>query len=369
MKGKQEIINSVLKKVETQYKEDIAVLALYGSFAAGTADEYSDVDFFYIPKSDKAYELTYQFIIDGIGYDLFPITWDRILKIAAFDQPLSAVITESKVIYSATEEDLQRYESYRTNMLKLCTEEGAQIMLNKAHEYFNEIFIYCANMNRGELRLIDLRIEASKVISKLAMVVAYANHTFYKRGLGKNLHDSFLLSRLPKDYQFLVEKMIKANDKESLIGYTLELVDNTRSFLLDRKKDFAQPEPFESLFIGYYEELKSVINKMIRACDQEDQLTAYAVAAYFHEEISQFLTKVEVGIWYNDRHVYKEYSQVFERLFNIDLMDLVAEGNFKALKAAVVKFDLDFLKLLQRQDVDIVNFDSIESFISNYEAR
>lgn len=335
----------------------------------GSADAHSDVDFFYVPKTDKALKLTYQFIIDGIGYDLFPISWDRVLKIAAFDQPLAAVITESKVIYSATEEDLQRYESYRTNMLKLCSEEGAQIMLNKAHEYFNEVFIYLANMKRGGLRLIDLRIEASKVISKLAMVVAYANHTFYKKGFGKSIQDSFKLSTLPLDYQVLVETIIRLDDKEALIASTVELVDNTRTFLLDKSYDFAQPEPFETLFIGYYEELKSVINKMLRACDQQDQLAAYAVAAYFHEEISQFLMKVEVGIWYNDRHIYQEYSKVFERIFNIDLIDLVAIGDFEALKAAVEKLNLDFVALLKRQYVELVSFDCIEDFISNYETR
>ncbi len=369
MENKQRIIDAILNKIQTDYKDDVAILAVYGSYIMGTADARSDVDFFYVPKTDRALNLTYQFIIDGIGYDLFPIRWDRLLKIAAFDQPLAAVITESKVIYSATEDDLQRYESYRNNMLKLCTEEGAQIMLNKAYEYFNEVFIYLANMQREGLRLIDLRIEASKVISKVVMTVAYANHTFYKKGLGSNIKDSFKLPKLPKDYQSLVETIITSDDEEALTALTVELVDGTRDFLMVRSVDYAEPEPFETLFVGYYEELKSVINKMLRACDQQDQLTAYAVATYFHEEISQFLAKVETGLWYNDRHVYQEYSGVFEKIFNIDLIELVARGDFEALKTAVEKLDADFVALLKRQNVDIVHFDSIDAFIADYETR
>ena len=214
MENKQRIIDAILEKVKADYKDDVAILAVYGSYVMGTADARSDIDFFYVPKTDRALELTYQFIIDGIGYDLFPIRWDRILKIAAFDQPLAAVVTESKVIYAATDEDLERYESYRNNMLKLCTEEGAQIMLNKAYEYFNEVFIYQANMQREGMRLIDLRIEASKVISKVVMTVAYANHTFYKKGLGSNMKDSFKLPKLPKDYQRLVEGIIHSTMKK-----------------------------------------------------------------------------------------------------------------------------------------------------------
>ena len=136
-----------------------------------------------------------------------------------------------------------------------------------------------------------------------------------------------------------------------------------------RSGDYAEPEPFETLFIGYYEELKSVINKMLRACDQQDQLTAYAVAAYFHEEISQFLAKAETGIWYNDRHVYGEYSAVFEKIFDIDLLALVARADFEALSVAVEKLDADFVSLLKRQNVEIVHFDNIDAFIADYETR
>ncbi len=369
MNPKQNIIETIKRRIEESYKDDVAIFAVYGSYAMGTDDAMSDVDFFFIPKTEGAMALSYQFIIDGIGYDLFPIKWERLLKIAAFDSPLAAVITESKVVYSASKEDLERYEGLRSNMLRLCSPEGAQLMLNKSYEFFNETYIYWYNMTHQAKGMLDLRIEASKVISKVVMAVAYANQTYYKRGMGKSVHDSFELSFLPTDYKPLVLAMIGATSDGDLIQATEKLLKNTRSFLEEQTAQFAEKEPFETLFIGYYEELKSVINKMHRACDQEDTTTAFMIGAYFHEELSQFLNKVQTGIWFNDRHVYSAYSAPFEAIFKVDLMTLISSGDFTTLKAALKDFENTLVALLKKHQVEIAEFSSIEAFMEDYKGQ
>ena len=69
---KQKIIEALINKIERKYKNDIAVVVCYGSYITDTAYEKSDLDFFFIPKSKKGYEMNTQFIIDDIGYDFWP---------------------------------------------------------------------------------------------------------------------------------------------------------------------------------------------------------------------------------------------------------------------------------------------------------
>ncbi len=88
---------------------DVAIFAYYGSYATDEATENSDIDFFYIPKTEKSNALSIQFIVDGIGIDLFPISWDRIARIVSLDQPLTSVITKSKVLYASSPEEKEKY--------------------------------------------------------------------------------------------------------------------------------------------------------------------------------------------------------------------------------------------------------------------
>ena len=37
--------------------------------------QVSDLDFYFIPSTPRGYEMSYQFIVDDIGYDLWPVSW------------------------------------------------------------------------------------------------------------------------------------------------------------------------------------------------------------------------------------------------------------------------------------------------------
>lgn len=362
MDDKHRIITILKDKVQRDYKDDIAIFAVYGSYARGTNDEKSDIDFFYIPKTDHAYAFTHQFIIDGIGYDLFPISWERIAGIAAFKEPLVSIISDSKVMYAATDEDLNRYEAFRTSILKTHTPEAEPFMMNKSFDYLTESFTYLHNMKREAETLLDLRIESSKIVSKIALAVAFANQTFYKGGLGNNVKESFEFKSLPKEYKGLIDIIISAEDGPQLIEASEKLVTNTRQFLLEQIRSKPERESPETFFAGFYEELKSVFNKMLRACDQQDEYTAFMTAAYLLEEVGQFLAKAEEGIWYNDRNYYREYSQSFESIIRVDLMALVVNKDYTALKEAVLQLEAKLVTYLLNNNVPITTYDSIDEF-------
>lgn len=76
------VIEWIMNRVKTEYADDISLVLLYGSYINGTANSKSDVDCYYIPKTERGYDLGTGFTIDGVGYDLFPISWERITRIS-----------------------------------------------------------------------------------------------------------------------------------------------------------------------------------------------------------------------------------------------------------------------------------------------
>src|SRR6056297_156574 len=112
-KEKQKIIDALLNKIKKDYSEDIAIVVCYGSYITGTPHEKSDLDFFFIPNTKIGKEMNMQFIINNIGYDFWPLSWERAEGIAEFKEPLVSVIAEGKLIYYSNPKDKRKYESIK----------------------------------------------------------------------------------------------------------------------------------------------------------------------------------------------------------------------------------------------------------------
>ena len=45
---------------------------------SGTMNRLSDVDCYFIPKTERAYSFARTFMIEGVGYDIYPMSWERL---------------------------------------------------------------------------------------------------------------------------------------------------------------------------------------------------------------------------------------------------------------------------------------------------
>ena len=55
-----------VKSQAAAYRSDIALIAVYGSYINGTAGERSDVDMYFVPRTERAMEFARTFIIGGV---------------------------------------------------------------------------------------------------------------------------------------------------------------------------------------------------------------------------------------------------------------------------------------------------------------
>lgn len=361
MKRDKKILEIIKNKIENDYKNDILLFVMYGNNKK-EADENLGIGFYFIPKDERGKKLSTQFIVEGVSYDLFPMSWERLIANAAMDSPQGYLLLDTEVIYYSNEEVLNRFENMKGSLQTVLSGKYDEMLINKAYEYFNESYIYLYNMYKYKNSMSSVRLEAGKLLNKIANAMGFANREYYKNGNGSILSDSLKLKKLPKDYEVLVNDIIFSASSEEIYLKSLVLVENTRELLLDMKKENKQVELFETLFTGYYEELKKSINKCKSAVSQKDYYKLFELFSYIQEEVGQFVAKVEEGIWYDDRNAYLEYSKYFNDIFGLDLLELTSQKDDEKILMAIDKFEKELISLVRKNQIKLLDFKSMEEF-------
>ena len=128
------------------HKDEVAIIAYYGSHARGLASPTSDLDIFYIPDEGKAGSLCSQFIIDGLPYDFWPVSWKFAEDIAnaRSERPwavAASLIADAKVLYHRSQQDLTRFNALKARIAELTRPESRRIMVERAlDEFKNTLF-------------------------------------------------------------------------------------------------------------------------------------------------------------------------------------------------------------------------------------
>lgn len=361
MKRDKKILEIVKNKIIEDYKNDISLLVVYGNKDI-SVDENLGIEFYFIPKNERGKKLSTQFIVEGVSYDLFPISWERLISNAAMDSPQGYLLLDTEVIYCSDKEALNRFKNMKDSLKIVLSGKYDDALLNKAYEYFNESYIYLYNMYKYKKSMSSVRLEAGKLLNKIANSLAFANREYYKNGNGSVLRDSLKLEKLPKGYKVLVNDIIFSTSSEEIHLKSLSLVENTRELLLNMKKKNKQVELFETLFTGYYEELKKSINKCKIAVSQKDYYKLFELFSYIQEEVSQFIAKVEEDIWYDDRNTYVEYGKYFDDIFGVDLLELTSKKDDEQILMVIDKFEKELISLVRKNQIKLLDFKSVEEF-------
>ena len=116
--GKQtrdQLVDWIGKTVRGHYTGKVALVCLYGSHINGTADERSDVDCYFLPKTEEGVALARTFLLEGVGYDIYPAPWERLERIAALKDSHQPLVGDVQVLYADSPADLEKLEAVRTS--------------------------------------------------------------------------------------------------------------------------------------------------------------------------------------------------------------------------------------------------------------
>ncbi len=343
-----EMVDLFVEHIKSEYPEDIAIVAYYGSYASGTQNPNSDFDLFFVPTTENGRELGKCIILDGIGIDFFPISWERAERIANFDENIVSIIADSKLLYARSEEDKERLESLKEKIRDYQKPEKRKVMLDKASNEFHDVYHQLYNLRKAE-DPSEQRTEAFNALSTILQSIVLINQTYLKSGWGKNFKQIFSLELQPDGLKKLVYQVINSKSKNEMLE-ALESLTNRTASLLNNEHDKLRPNSsFKDVFEDFYEELRSTFLKIETACDKNQAEIAFCSTAILQNEIKQCLHAA------GDAFIEERFSKL-EPLRQYD------PSNLEPLKKATTRYEKELVELLESTNVPITKLDNLDEF-------
>ncbi len=341
-----EIAQILVSHAVQAHKDEIAIIAYYGSYAKGCASPTSDLDIFYIPDEGKARTLCSQFIIDDLPYDFWPVSWAMAEGIANAEgkRPWAvsaSLIADARVLHHRSQQDLERFNALQTRIAALTRPESRKVMVEKGLSAFKDVLFQL-----GQMRLAvaaddqaGMHLAGQRFVNSAANCLALVNQTYFSKGWGANLSEILDLPQRPGDLEGTIEAIILPQDTDSMLEAAGRLAREVRVILLAAQASLATPEDAHQVFKDFYFFVFEYVNKVLSACDRKDVVKARFAAFQLQEEICQCINKVKNGFYGADFNLFGEYSTAYLEAGFPDLLGPASRGDLVALAGQVRRLD------------------------------
>ncbi|MFH5834439.1 hypothetical protein ACHAL6_00005 [Proteiniclasticum sp. C24MP] len=278
----EKIAELFIEKIRKDYADDVALVVVMGSYIYKATHDRSDLDLYFVPKTEKGYQLGFTFILEEIGFDLWPISWQRLESIARHEERITSIVTEGKVIYSASQEDLDRFEKMKTIALDLSRKSD---FAKKAKEVFEGSYKLIYQIQEAET-ISELRQHGIRFINHLGYALSLLNCNTVKRGRGR-LKKELLDNRLvPENFASCYDTLFLSDDMETMKKDLSCLLKNTEKLIHAELDRYREKGSAENVLSGFYEELITSYNKIYHAAEVNDPYTALFAACELQQEIA-----------------------------------------------------------------------------------
>jgi predicted nucleotidyltransferase len=136
-----EIVNVLIEKIKKDYFEDISIVYVYGSYLYSDFHALSDIDLYIVAKTNRGKNLGTTFILNGIGYDFWTVSWEWVERVAMYDERSPSLVTEGKVVYYGSENDLIRFNSLKEKALVVDKEKYKRKAVETMKDVYKTVFL------------------------------------------------------------------------------------------------------------------------------------------------------------------------------------------------------------------------------------
>jgi len=286
MKQKRALADWAARKIETEYRDDVCLLL--GRWACHFDRDEEELDFhYYIPATSRSNGLALTFIIDGIGYDLFPMSWERVERMAEVrgDSPVN--LDNAVILYARNEDDRRRFASLQARLR--ANLQNPHFMYNRALEALAAAMQVYRDMLFEE-NLSTVRESAGYICIDTASVIAFTNGQYMEY---PDRQDQITALRSMKNvlagFTDLNERIIRAGTADEQKKLCHDIIAMTRRFLDENDKNAVRrtsAPDFSELAI-WYQELSYTWRRVYYWCDRNNPVNAYVWCCYLQNEVDR----------------------------------------------------------------------------------
>lgn len=289
----QKLSEWAINKITEEYKDDIALLIALEEHSVND-DGHGECFDYFVPATKRGHELSQTFIVEDIGHDLYPRTWERMERTANLIDKCTICLGNAKILYYRSEEDKERFLKLKELLLKNLND--SEFMYKRVLENLdNAMKLYQTLMFENEL--YRARTAAGYIANYLFDIVFYLNKTYFKEWRNGLRAELKKLKCIPDNFEEYYEDIINAKTIDEIKTASYLLIDTSRKFISIHK-----PADIKSLrtdvdyneFAGWYQEMSLTWRRLRFYCDTNNAEQAFNEACNLQNEL--ILVKDEYGI-------------------------------------------------------------------------
>ena len=275
------LVSWIEETVGKHYAGKVALVCLYGSHVNGTANEKSDVDCYFVPKTQEGLSLARTFLLEGVGYDLFPMAWERLEAIARLEQSHQPLVGDVQVLYADSPEDLRRLEDVQQRLKDNLADAAYRSRV--AAGRFERA---CSRLPLETDDWKNARLKAGGLLMDVAEAFAFARGQYYHYGLKRQFPDLLALSDLPNDLEEGYLAVLKGQSPGEMAAASRALLARCPWPFVHNQQpvDWGAPLPAAEL-APLYEEVSSTFQKIYVCAQKGDSVLAFLSAVCLQWEL------------------------------------------------------------------------------------
>lgn len=335
MKSVNKLTSWVINKIESEYKEDIALLLSVTGHVTNH-DGHGECFDYFIPETERGCELAQTFMIDGVGHDLYPRTWARMEQSAYLDE-MTFVLANASILYAKSQADIDKFHALQQKL-----EDNLKdpvFVYGKALERLdNAMDLYRTLM--FENKSYRARSEAGFIHLYLSQAVAYLNHTFadapifsekqaYEKTPESSVYHCPDLTFVPDSFFNYAHLLLTSSDIHELRRIMHALICTTKDFIQERKpKSGIQEKEIDYQGLAnWYQELSLTWRRIRYFCAQGMVEEAYKDACYLQSELLIIAQEFQI----DELNLLDSFSA--DNLSNLDLRSRRLEQTIRQMIA------------------------------------
>lgn len=274
-----------VKKIEAQFRDDICLLLEHRTLKL-EKDQAEKTFSFYIPATNRANGLAETFIINGIGHDLFPMSWERIERMADVKEYNTTCLADAEILWARCDKDRQRFESLQARLR--ANLQNPQYMLERAGKWFDTVKEIYQDMLFEE-EIYKVRECAGYICDLLSIAVAFVNGHYFAHGQTNQIKELADMKKVPLNFLRLYEAIIREPSPDTQKRLCHETIKNTKAFLDAQGNPADKPsKPDFSELASWYQELSYTWRRVYHWCDMKEPVNAYIWCCYLQSEADEW---------------------------------------------------------------------------------
>lgn len=341
------IIEAVKARAKAVCHNSIALIGITGSFLTGDMHEKSDLDLLIVTNDKDGWKVASCFIIEDVAFDIYCHSWEKLEKMAEYNEPFISKLVDLKFVYCADDKYMQKYLELREKLKKTMASPFENADFDKAKKYWDmALKSYADVMMEDDFH--TCKYASCYVMHYIEFAIYMLNKSYVKRGVRYMPKEVCSMEKLPGNFNLHYLDLLKSDTLGAIKESATLLMNCVKKHLKEIEYTLTYKKSISpDCLTGSYEEIVSNWkNKMRLAVETND--------AYL-----SFVTAVSCQLFYDD--MYKEYE--------IDRVDLMKHFDINDLSASEQAFNSameEYKQLYAKTGTRILYYNNLDEFESDY---